>query len=95
MHGYLLFGRVLSSRVVPPEEQHQTLWKGANQKFKVRPWRKLAKEQMEKVSRLQPCAIPEYVFQPKSKEQSAKSVHKKKALQKKKRKSTQAKLKVP
>eukprot|EP00656_Telonema_subtile_P039070 TRINITY_DN4420_c0_g1_i3.p1 TRINITY_DN4420_c0_g1~~TRINITY_DN4420_c0_g1_i3.p1 ORF type:complete len:261 (-),score=110.33 TRINITY_DN4420_c0_g1_i3:63-845(-) len=78
MHGYLLFGRVLASRVVPSEEQHETLWRGANKKFKITPWRKLAREQMNK---------------PKSKEQAAKSLHRKKANQKKKRKNTQSKLK--
>merc|ERR1712166_77553 len=78
MHGYLLFGRVLSSHVVPPSEQHQTLWKGANKKFKLQPRRKMAREQMTKS---------------KSAQQAAKSLHRNKAIQKKKKKKTQDKLK--
>lgn len=57
MHGYLLFGRVLASRVVPADERHPEvpahhslarhdlqLFKGANKKFKLKPWRKIARE---------------------------------------------------
>lgn len=34
MNGYLMLGQKLQCRVVPVEQQHPQLWKGANRSFK-------------------------------------------------------------
>jgi nucleolar protein 15 len=41
MDNYLLFGHILKCKVVPDEQIHETMWKGANRRFKVRPWSKI------------------------------------------------------
>lgn len=41
MDKYLLFGHILQVRVVPPEQVHKDLWKGAGRRFKKIPWSKL------------------------------------------------------
>lgn len=41
MHNYLLAGHVLQCSLVPEERIHSELWKGANKKFAMIPWRKL------------------------------------------------------
>ena len=38
MHNYLLDGKLLKCQVVPPEQVHEKIWKGADRKFKVVPW---------------------------------------------------------
>lgn len=37
MHNYLMFGHILQCRVVPSEQVHSELFKGANERFKVDP----------------------------------------------------------
>jgi len=37
MHNYLMFGHILQCRVVPSEQVHPELFKGANERFKVDP----------------------------------------------------------
>ncbi|EMG47334.1 hypothetical protein SBY92_002786 [Candida maltosa Xu316] len=46
MNNYLLFGHLIKCHVV--EEAHNDLFKGANKKFKVIPWSKIAKDKHEK-----------------------------------------------
>lgn len=45
MDGYLLFNHLLQVRVLPEEQVHQELFKGANRKFRVVPWAQLFREQ--------------------------------------------------
>jgi nucleolar protein 15 len=37
MHNYLMFGHILQCRVVPSEQVHPELFKGANERFKIDP----------------------------------------------------------
>ncbi len=48
MDKYLLFGHMLSAKVVPPAQVHPNLFKGANRRFKVIPWNKMAGNQLER-----------------------------------------------
>lgn len=48
MDKYLLFGHILTARVVPPADVHANLFKGANRRFKVVPWNKMAGRQLER-----------------------------------------------
>ena len=48
MDKYLLFGHMLSAKVVPPAQVHPNLFKGANRRFKVVPWNKMAGNQLER-----------------------------------------------
>ncbi|KAK3985582.1 hypothetical protein QBC44DRAFT_334867 [Cladorrhinum sp. PSN332] len=48
MDKYLLFGHILSAKVVPPAQVHKDLFKGANRRFKVIPWNKMAGKQLER-----------------------------------------------
>ncbi|KAL8870974.1 MAG: hypothetical protein Q9174_003104 [Haloplaca sp. 1 TL-2023] len=48
MDTYLMFGHILKCKVVPPEEAHENLWKGANKRFKKVPWNKIEGKKMEK-----------------------------------------------
>jgi len=48
MDKYLLFGHLLTAKVVPPEQVHPDLFKGANRRFKAVPWNKMAGKQLEK-----------------------------------------------
>ena len=41
MNNYLMFGHILKCRVVPKEQVHEKLWKGADKRFKKVPWSKL------------------------------------------------------
>jgi nucleolar protein 15 len=41
MDNYLLFGHILKCKLVPPEQVHDDLWKGANKRYKVVPWNKI------------------------------------------------------
>lgn len=42
MHNYLMFGHILQCRVIPQEQVHADLFKGANERFKVDPRNKKA-----------------------------------------------------
>ncbi|KAL1838965.1 hypothetical protein VTK73DRAFT_4188 [Phialemonium thermophilum] len=48
MDHYMLFGHNLRVRVVPPDEVHPDLWRGANRRFKRVPWNTMAGRQLEK-----------------------------------------------
>ncbi|KAL2160896.1 hypothetical protein VTH06DRAFT_1094 [Thermothelomyces fergusii] len=48
MDKYLLFGHVLTAKIVPPAQVHPNLFKGANRRFKVVPWNKMAGRQLER-----------------------------------------------
>ncbi|KAI4169630.1 MAG: hypothetical protein LQ343_005569 [Gyalolechia ehrenbergii] len=41
MNNYLLFGHILKCKLVPKEQVHENLWKGANKRFKKVPWAKI------------------------------------------------------
>ncbi|MCJ1311732.1 hypothetical protein MMC25_005405 [Agyrium rufum] len=41
MNNYLMFGHILKCNVVPREQVHDNLWKGANKRFKAVPWAKI------------------------------------------------------
>lgn len=44
MHNYLMFGRLLQCYLVPVEKVHPETFVGANRKFKVIPWKKIARD---------------------------------------------------
>lgn len=44
MHNYLMFGRLLQCQLVPVEKLHPETFVGANRRFKVIPWKKIARE---------------------------------------------------
>ncbi|RSM09708.1 hypothetical protein CEP52_004012 [Fusarium oligoseptatum] len=48
MDNYLLFGHILKCRVIPKEQVHDDLFKGANRRFKAVPWNKMAGYQLQK-----------------------------------------------
>ncbi|KAB5585864.1 hypothetical protein GE09DRAFT_41746 [Coniochaeta sp. 2T2.1] len=48
MDGYLLFGHILRCKLVPESQIHDSLWKGANRRFKKVPWNKMAGKQLER-----------------------------------------------
>jgi nucleolar protein 15 len=48
MDKYLLFGHILAAKTVPPAQVHPDLFKGANRRFKVVPWNKMAGRQLER-----------------------------------------------
>ena len=41
MDHYLLFGHILKCKIVPKENLHENIWKGANKRFKKVPWNSL------------------------------------------------------
>ena len=41
MDNYLMFGHILKCKVVAPENVHESMWKGANKRFKNVPWNKI------------------------------------------------------
>ena len=41
MDNYLMFGHLLKCKVVPAEQLHEDVWKGADKRFKKVPWNKL------------------------------------------------------
>ena len=41
MNTYLMYGRSLRCKVVPKEQVHESLWIGANKRFKAVPWNKI------------------------------------------------------
>lgn len=48
MDKYLLFGHILTVKIVPPSQVHPDLFKGANRRFKVVPWNQMAGNQLER-----------------------------------------------
>ncbi|KAK3946139.1 putative RNA-binding protein [Diplogelasinospora grovesii] len=48
MDRYLLFGHILRAKIVPSHQAHPNLFKGANRRFKVVPWNKMAGKQLER-----------------------------------------------
>ncbi|KAH7149862.1 hypothetical protein B0J13DRAFT_673639 [Dactylonectria estremocensis] len=48
MNNYLLFGHILKCRILPKEQVHEDLFKGANRRFKAVPWNKIAGKRLEK-----------------------------------------------
>ncbi|KAF7537262.1 hypothetical protein G7Z17_g12884 [Cylindrodendrum hubeiense] len=48
MNNYLLFGHILKCRILPKEQLHDDLFKGANRRFKAVPWNKMAGKQLQK-----------------------------------------------
>ena len=69
MNNYLMFGHILKCHLVPNEQVHENLWKGANRKFRVVPWAKIEARKLE---------------QPASKEVWGKRIEKEKARREKK-----------
>lgn len=47
MNNYLMFGHILKCEVVAKEQLHESLWKGANKRFKVRPGNKIEKRKFD------------------------------------------------
>ena len=47
MNNYLMFGHILKCKVVPKEQGHESLWKGANKRFKAVPWNKIEGRKLE------------------------------------------------
>lgn len=47
MDNYLLFGHILKAKVVPAEQVHESLWEGANKRFKKVPWNKIEGRKLE------------------------------------------------
>ena len=47
MDNYLLFGHILKAKVVPSEQVHESLWEGANKRFKKVPWNKMEGRKLE------------------------------------------------
>lgn len=47
MDNYLLFDHILKVKLVPDEQVHETLFKGANKRFKKVPWNKIRGRQLE------------------------------------------------
>ena len=44
MHNYLMFGRLLQCQLVPTDKVHPETFVGANRKFKLIPWKKIARD---------------------------------------------------
>ena len=47
MDNYLMFGHILKCKVVAPGDVHETMWKGANKRFKKVPWNKIEGRKLE------------------------------------------------
>ena len=47
MDNYLMFGHILKCKLVPSEQLHENVWKGANKRFKTVPWNKLERRKHE------------------------------------------------
>ncbi|KAI7838449.1 hypothetical protein COHA_007712 [Chlorella ohadii] len=48
MDGYMLFSQKLASRVLPADEVHPDMFKGANRVFKQVPWQKIERERQNR-----------------------------------------------
>jgi nucleolar protein 15 len=44
MNNYLMCGRLLQCQLLDKDQIHAELWKGANRKFKIIPWKKIARD---------------------------------------------------
>lgn len=51
MDNYLMFGHLLKVRVVPKEQVHKDLFKGAGRRFKAVPWNKIERSRLNKTDR--------------------------------------------
>lgn len=47
MNNYLMFGHILRCKVIPKEQLQETLWKGADKRFKAVPWNKIEGRKLE------------------------------------------------
>jgi nucleolar protein 15 len=47
MDNYLMFGHILKCKLVPQDQIHEQLWKGANRRFKKTPWTRIEKKRLE------------------------------------------------
>ena len=47
MNNYLLFGHILKCSIVPKEQVHANLWKGADRRFKTVPWAKIEARKLD------------------------------------------------
>ena len=47
MDNYLMFGHILKCKLVAKEQIHESLWKGANKRFKAVPWNKIEGRKLE------------------------------------------------
>ncbi|KAL9102589.1 MAG: hypothetical protein Q9163_002269 [Psora crenata] len=47
MDNYLMFGHILKCKMIPKENQHEGMWKGANKRFKRVPWNKIEGRKLE------------------------------------------------
>lgn len=47
MNNYLMFGHILKCKVVAKEQLHESVWKGANKRFKNVPWNKIEGRKFE------------------------------------------------
>ncbi len=47
MNNYLMFGHILKCKLVAKEQLHESLWKGANKRFKAVPWNKIEGRKFE------------------------------------------------
>ncbi|KAI4113935.1 MAG: hypothetical protein LQ345_005185 [Seirophora villosa] len=48
MDNYLMFGHILKVRVVPREQVHENMWKGAGKRFKRVPWARIEGRKLER-----------------------------------------------
>lgn len=48
MNNYLLFGHILKCKIVPRDQVHPNLWKGAHRRFKPVPWNRIERKKLEK-----------------------------------------------
>ena len=47
MDNYLMFGHILKCKLVAKEQIHESMWKGADRRFKVVPWNKIEGRKLE------------------------------------------------
>ena len=47
MDNYLMFNHILKCKLVPKEQLHENLWKGANKRFKAVPWNAIEGRKLE------------------------------------------------
>lgn len=47
MDNYLMFGHILKCKLVAPGDVHESMWKGANKRFKKVPWNKIEGRKLE------------------------------------------------
>lgn len=49
MHNYLLLGHIVQCRVIPKDQVHPELWVGANRKWRIVPYDRIAREKQNMV----------------------------------------------